>query len=137
MRILLDANIWVSGLISRSMRHRLDVLIGKADILILGSLELMAEIDAAVARPKFAKYVTTEQTRAYMQIIQNRLDFIVPQSSIQICRDPNDDYLLAICQDGAVDYFITGDKDLIIHDPFGKTRIMTLTDFEQFIENEA
>jgi hypothetical protein len=135
MRILLDANMWVSGLISRRMRERLDALIGNANLVILGNVELIAEVEYAAKRPKFAKYITPEETTAYLQIVQNRLDFITPKSIVQVCRDPDDDYLLAICQDGVVDYFITGDKDLLVHDPFGTTRILTLTDFERELNN--
>ncbi|MFN7118192.1 MAG: putative toxin-antitoxin system toxin component, PIN family [Saprospiraceae bacterium] len=131
MRILLDANIWVSGLISRSMRNRLDALIGRDDITILMTAELLAEIENTAARPKFSKYINPSEILAYLQIIQNRVDFILSETILHICRDPNDDYLLAICHDGEIEYFITGDKDLLLHDPFENTRILTLTDFEQ------
>lgn len=133
MRILIDANIWISGLISRNMRDRLDVIIGRADVFIYGSVELISEIEATATRPKIAKYLSSENTALYIDIISSRVDIIIPQSKVQICRDPNDDYLLAICKDAAIEYFITGDKDLLIHHPFGETQILTLTEFESII----
>jgi len=38
--------------------------------------------------------------------------------------------LLALAKDGNADYLITGDKDLLTLKSFGKTKIVTLTDFE-------
>lgn len=133
MRILLDANIWVSGAISRKMRDRLKILIGRADIILISSNELLTEIEDTLARPKLAKYITPEKVEAYVQIIRDRVDIIESESVVELCRDSHDDYLLALCQDGKVDYFITGDKDLLVHNPFGNTRIIMLTDFEEIL----
>lgn len=52
---------------------------------------------------------------------------------VQLCRDPNDDFLLAICLDGEADFLVTGDKDLISLAPFQQTRVVTLSDFEKIL----
>ena len=48
-----------------------------------------------------------------------------------MCRDPNDDFLLILAKDGKADYLITGDKDLLILNPFNKTKICTPTEFKE------
>lgn len=50
-------------------------------------------------------------------------------SEVDICRDPDDNHLLALCKDGKVDVLITGDKDLLVLKKFGKTRILAPADF--------
>ena len=46
-------------------------------------------------------------------------------SEVTECRDPKDNFLLALCQDGRADFLITGDQDLLVLDPFHRTRIIT------------
>jgi putative PIN family toxin of toxin-antitoxin system len=47
-----------------------------------------------------------------------------------LCRDSKDNFLLSLCNDSKADYLITGDKDLLDLKKFGKTTILTITDFE-------
>ena len=56
---------------------------------------------------------------------------IETKSKINVCRDPNDDFLLILAKDGKADYLITGDKDLLILNPFNKTKICTPTEFKE------
>ncbi|MCL2743879.1 MAG: putative toxin-antitoxin system toxin component, PIN family [Planctomycetaceae bacterium] len=51
-------------------------------------------------------------------------------SEVNVCRDVKDNYLLALAKDGNADYLITRDKDLLTLVTFGKTRIVTMYDFE-------
>jgi len=50
-------------------------------------------------------------------------------SNISVCRDPKDDFLLSLAKDGNATYLITGDKDLLILKEFGKTTILTVTEY--------
>lgn len=50
-------------------------------------------------------------------------------SEVDLCRDPDDNHLLALCKDGKADMLITGDKDLLVLKRFGKTRILAPADF--------
>jgi len=44
--------------------------------------------------------------------------------------DPKDNFLLALAKDGNADYLITGDNNLLSLKEFGKTKIVTLSEFE-------
>ena len=57
------------------------------------------------------------------------IDLIEVESIITICRDLNDNFLLALAKDGKADYLLTGDKDLLDLKKFGKTKIKTVTSF--------
>jgi hypothetical protein len=43
---------------------------------------------------------------------------IVMSESITICRGPKDDKLLELAVSGAADLLVTGDKDLLVLNPF-------------------
>lgn len=62
-------------------------------------------------------------------IIEPFVNLIEVTDSVNICRDPNDDFLLALAKTGKADYLLTGDKDLLELKNIGKTKIITISDF--------
>lgn len=48
-----------------------------------------------------------------------------------INRDPKDNFLLDLIDYSEADYLITGDKDLLTHNPFKTAKIITPTEFEK------
>ena len=57
------------------------------------------------------------------------IDLIEVESTVTICRDPKDNFLLELAKDGKADYLLTGDKDLLELKKFGKTKIQTISTF--------
>ena len=47
------------------------------------------------------------------------------------CRDPNDDYVLALALAGSAEIILTEDQDLLVLDPWRGIRIMRLFQFLQ------
>lgn len=64
------------------------------------------------------------------------IDLIDVESTITVCRDPKDNFLLALAKDGKADYLITGDKDLLDLQKFGKTKIITIANFFEATGND-
>jgi len=48
---------------------------------------------------------------------------------VTLCRDPKDNFLLALAKEGHATHLITGDKDLLSIKSFGKTKIITMNQF--------
>lgn len=57
----------------------------------------------------------------------------IPCKMASTCRDPKDDYLLALAQEAKADYLLTGDKDLLVLEYIGKTQIITVSFFEEIL----
>jgi putative PIN family toxin of toxin-antitoxin system len=106
-------------------------LIGNEQIHILASSELLAELEGVAMRPSIQKYINHEQVNQFIALLIRRFDVVPVTSVVQICRDPNDDFLLALCKDGQAEYLLTGDKDLLSLHSFEATRIVNLSDFEE------
>ena len=51
------------------------------------------------------------------------------KSKVNLCRDTKDNFWLELAKDSKANYLVTGDKDLLIIEEFGKTKILTLKDF--------
>ena len=49
---------------------------------------------------------------------------------VTVCRDADDNFLLALCLDGHADFLITGDQDLLVLKAFGSTRIISWAEAE-------
>lgn len=127
-RIILDTNLLISFLISNSF-YKLDKLIEQNKIVFILSATLINEFMDVVSRPKFRKIFTERQVLEVLTKIQNHSDIIDVRSSVNVCRDANDNFLLELCIDGKADYLITGDEDLLVLNPFKKTKIIKLVDY--------
>ncbi len=62
--------------------------------------------------------------------LKNRALFIDVTSEVTVCRDPKDNFLLALSKDGKASHLITGDKDLLTLKKFGKTKIVSMGGFK-------
>ncbi len=128
VRLIIDTNIWISFLISDKHR-KLDNLLSRPKTKILFSTELLEEINRVSIFPKLKKYFPPHVVEEMLLSLEDYIDLIQVKSKVDICRDPNDNFLLALAKDGNANFLITGDKDLLALKMFGKTKIVTLTNF--------
>ena len=63
------------------------------------------------------------------------MEFVVPVSKVEICRDPDDDKFLACALDAGAYYVVSGDADLLLIENFENIEIITAKDFcERFLD---
>jgi len=127
-RIILDTNLWISFLITSSFSH-LDKLIESNKVEFLFCEELLQEFIDVAKRPKFRKTISQQDLIDLLKVISQKAIFFELQSSVSICRDLKDNYLLALCKDGKATHLLTGDKDLLILKKFGSTIIQTYSSY--------
>ena len=78
-----------------------------------------------VERPGFRKYFSLAEARALVGDFTLIAECIeVTRTPPRICRDPKDDYLLALAKAAKADLLITGDADLLVLEKYGRTRIL-------------
>lgn len=128
LRVIIDTNIWISFIISKKLTL-LDGHIFSGKIRILLNENLLSEIKTTIEKPKLQKYFLTQGLEKMLNAFDVFIDLIEIKSSVSVCRDPKDDFLLSLAKDGKADYLITGDKDLLNLGKFRKTKILTITDF--------
>jgi len=126
-KIVIDTNIWISYLIGK----RLDAL---TDLLSSGkfrpvvSSALLDELRDVALRPSIKKYIRTEALEDFITFLESISLTIEPTIQFSICRDPEDDFILALAKEAGAQFILTGDKDLLTLDPFGKIRILTFNE---------
>ncbi|SKB76004.1 putative toxin-antitoxin system toxin component, PIN family [Dyadobacter psychrophilus] len=140
IRIVIDTNLYVSAMISRNSRHRLDQILKDQRFDILIDKTLFEEFHEVIHRPKFKRYVSVEQIESFLNLLDERCTRINTTSKVSHSPDPKDDFLLALALDGASHYLITGNKiDLLDLKQYGATSILSLTQFlvEYFPTNQS
>lgn len=128
MRVVIDTNIWISFLISDRLR-RLDALLYTDALKILFSESLLNELANTMQKAKLKKYFAANALDEMLENLGSYIDLVDVRSVVTVCRDPNDNFLLALSKDGKADYLVTGDKDLLELKKFGRAQIVTITKF--------
>lgn len=134
LRIILDTNIWISFVISNK-QNLLDSLLISEKARILFSKELIAEIELTINKPKLKKYFGAIALQEMLGAFEPFIDLIDVSSTVTICRDPKDNFLLALAKDGKANYLLTGDNDLLELKTFGKTKIEKIAAFNNEIKS--
>jgi putative PIN family toxin of toxin-antitoxin system len=132
-KIIIDTNLWISFLISKNYVF-IDKLIQKKQVKLVFCNELLAEFLQVVKRPKLEKYFQNEDVVQLIEIIDQFAEFYTLKSIENICRDPKDNFLLALANESDANFLITGDKDLLEIKKFKNTEIITISDYKEFIQ---
>jgi putative PIN family toxin of toxin-antitoxin system len=127
-RVIIDTNLWTSFLITKNY-SKLGKILSEKLVMLLYSQELIDEFIEVTQRPKFKRYFSSEDLQGLLLAISDRAVFIEVSSTVNICRDVKDNFLLALAKDGKATHLITGDKDLLVLKNFGKTKILTISEY--------
>ena len=134
LKLIIDTNLWISFIISNRL-NVLDTLFFSEAARLVFCTELITEINQTIKKPKLQKYFKTNALEEMLSTFEPFTDLIKIKTLVAICRDPNDNFLLALAKDGNADYLLTGDKDLLEMKKFGKTYIMTISEFIAKMKN--
>lgn len=125
-----DTNSLLSAaLITSSVNaNALDIAINRGRIVLSDSVLL--EFKEVIFRKKFDKYFLNikERLEAIEKIEHNSI-FFSPVKTISICRDPKDNKFLELAIAADASCIITGDKDLLVLNPFRNIPILNAAAF--------
>ena len=128
-KVIFDTNVWISFLIGK----RLQILrnyIATKQIVILLSEQLLLELQMVTKRPKLKKYFSEQRVEELLTFLRIVGEIHQTESNNHLSRDPKDNFLLDLAEAAKADFLVTGDKDLLILNPFRETQILTPADFE-------
>jgi putative PIN family toxin of toxin-antitoxin system len=104
---------------------------GKVELVFCN--ELIDELIEVTSRPKLRNFFAVEDWNLVFEIIDKHAVHISVVSSVTLCRDEKDNFLLSLAKDSKADYLLTGDKDLLVLKTFDITQIVTITEFQMII----
>src|SRR6188768_1213961 len=112
-RLIIDTNLWLSFLIKKDY-IKLDEILSDELVTLLYSQQLIDEFIEVAQRPKFKKYFSNADLQQLLMGMSKRAHFIEVSSIVDICRDPKDNFLLALAKDSKASHLLTGDNDLLV-----------------------
>jgi putative PIN family toxin of toxin-antitoxin system len=128
--IVLDANTLISVfLLSDSSIAAQAYYKAKTTSEIVYSEETFNEFSDVFIRPKFDRYLPLAKRLIIIEDLRALAKIVPITNVIKACRDPKDDKYLELAISSAASYIITGDKDLLVLNPFEGIPILTPADF--------
>lgn len=116
VRLILDTNVLLAGLLWRGPPHVLLEHARRGTLRLISSSTLLAELTEVIQRPKFDAILARSGTPRdrLLQELQQLVEVIEPHPLREpVCRDPDDDQVLALAIAGKVDLIVSGDDDLL------------------------
>ena len=126
--VVIDTNWWISLFLSKYKSPLTDLFLNKK-LIVYRSYYLTQEICNVVIRPKFKGLFSINYFEDFIERYEKSTTLINVISRLALCRDEDDNFLLALAKDAKADFLITGDKDLLVLKKFEITSILTLPEF--------
>ncbi|MCB0494787.1 MAG: putative toxin-antitoxin system toxin component, PIN family [Cyclobacteriaceae bacterium] len=127
-RGIIDTNLWISFLLTKNLA-KIDTLFKENRVVLLFSQELLDEFIEVAERSKFSNYFSSEDLQNSLSKIRAKSEFIKVKSTIDLCRDIKDNFLVALANDGKATHLITGDKELLVLKTMNETEILTMSSY--------
>jgi putative PIN family toxin of toxin-antitoxin system len=128
VRAVVDTNVLLSGLLWHGAPHRLLEQVRAGTLSLVSSPALLAELAVVIGRAKFDVILTRSNTSREHALAELRelAEVVEPPPLPQpVCRDPDDDAVLALALAAQVDLIVSGDADLLTLGVFQGIPIVT------------
>ncbi|MDE3088331.1 MAG: putative toxin-antitoxin system toxin component, PIN family [Chloroflexota bacterium] len=128
MRAVVDTNILIRALIKP------DGTVGPVlkrlaanDYTLVYSESILDELLAKFALPRIRQkyHLDDHAIETVLALFALRGVLVHPTRRVQVCRDPKDDMIIEAALEGAAEYIVTGDEDLLTLKRFEKIQIVT------------
>lgn len=121
MRVVADANILVSAALGRSPESPSVRIIDAAldgRIELVMSPALLEEVADVLSRPRILTRLSAEDARLFLADVAAQVVMLAdPLDPPSVCRDPDDDYLVALAVIAGAEVLVSGDDDLLAVEP--------------------
>jgi putative PIN family toxin of toxin-antitoxin system len=135
IKVIFDTNVWISFLIGKRLSF-IKNYISTGQITIVTTEQLLKEIKEVTGRERLKKYFPQESVIELLELLETIAEKIEIKPTHFVTRDPKDNFLLDLIDFSKADYLVTGDKDLLVHNPFKSATILTPANFEKALNDE-
>ena len=128
MRLVIDTNVLLSGLLWHGAPRRLIEAARNGTVVLISSPTLLQELEEVINRSKFAAIFARIERKpdAVLNEVQLMVEMVLaPPLRKPVCRDPDDDAVLALALAADADLIVSGDEDLLVLKVFQEIPITT------------
>jgi putative PIN family toxin of toxin-antitoxin system len=131
-KVIIDTNLWISFLIGKELQNLKNLIVNER-IRLITSDQLINELKIVTSRPKLLKYFDQNKVEELVSLLDIVSEKVKIKRIDHICRDPKDDFLLALSKESKANFLVTGDRDLLDLRIYGRTEILTINKFKEKI----
>lgn len=113
MRVVLDTNQLVAALLRPPELATFVMAWESARFTVVASPALIDEYLHVLAYPEIASLIYPELLRAFQSHLLQDIELLEPPETPRVCRDPDDDKVVAAAIYGLADFILTVDQDLM------------------------
>jgi putative PIN family toxin of toxin-antitoxin system len=132
-RVVLDTNVLISAALSPLGKPFASLAWVRRHAVLVSSRRLVEELSTRLARPRLSAYLDPAEVAEFLAALSEEAEIVEVSGQLKACRDPDDDMVLETAVTGRADCIVTGDKDLLVLDPFRNIRILTPATFLEAI----
>ena len=99
--------------------------------MLIVSAQTWVEFAEVLYRDKFDKYLSEPRRKAFLDSVEAVSFTVEIRETFTACRDPKDNKFLEVAVNGLADVIVTGDKDLLVLNPF---RNIPIVEARAFLE---
>jgi putative PIN family toxin of toxin-antitoxin system len=126
--VVLDTNVLLAALVARGLCHEVVQRCLRAHAAA-SSPALLDELEATLR----GRFPLTVESQAFLKQLRAHIRLVEPRPlRAAVCRDPDDDVVLATAVAAGAEAIITGDEDLLVLKAYKRVRILTP---RQFLES--
>ena len=137
MKAVIDTNVLIAGLLWRGPPHALLEQVRAGIVSLVSSPALLAELADVIGRTKFDAILmrTNTSRERSLAAVRQLAEVIEPPPLPQpVCRDPDDDHVLALAVAAKVELIVSGDNDLLSLESFESIAIVAPAQAVSIIE---
>ena len=125
MTVVLDTNVLVAALVANGLCHEVVLRCLRAHA-VASSPPLLDELETTIRDT----FTLTPEARSFLRKLRAHVNVVEARPlRAPVCRDPDDDMVLATAVAAGADVIVTGDDDLLVLRTHQKTLILTPRQF--------
>lgn len=136
MRVAFDVSVLIRLSLGSVLIAKLIRLANQGVFTVLTTDILLDEFKRTASKPRLATHLRRAVHDELIEFLGEEGEVVQLMQPFPVCRDKEDEYLLALARDGRADFLITNDQDLLSQQRIGQCEIVTPEAFSTCVGNQ-
>ena len=140
IRTVFDTNLLVNYLLTHRppIATLIDQHLAREDFVLVTAPGLLEGLDCVPRYPKLQRYYSDAERTRFVALLMALAEVVdLPETIPPICRDPDDDQVIACAVVGQADVIVSGDRDLLALGQVGRIPVLSAAQFLEVLEQSG